>query len=205
VIAETTLGDSVQSKRYFAILKPKMRCFITVGTTKFDALIELLLEEKILLFLHSLGFRELSIQSGDYQMESCLNRLEYVHQVSERNGNLYAKSHGLNIRSRDYFPSIAQEMRNADLIIGHAGAGTCMEALSFAKPLLVVVNNKLLNNHQSELAERLAIDEYCLIANSPDNLLAALENPRLLNPSAFPRTTNESTFIEFVDKVMNFS
>jgi len=182
-----------------------MRCFVTVGTTKFGALVDALLEEKLLLSLHSLGFKELSIQSGDYEMESRLNGLDYVQEVSNRNGNLYAKSRGLNIRSRDYLPSIAQEMRNADLIIGHAGAGTCMEALSFSKPLLVVVNNKLLNNHQTELAERLALDEHCLIANSPDCLLAVLENPRLLTPTAFPRTNNDSVFVEFVDKVMNFA
>jgi beta-1,4-N-acetylglucosaminyltransferase len=96
-------------------------------------------------------------------------------------------------------------MRNADLIIGHAGAGTCMEALSFGKPLLVVVNNKLLHNHQIELAERLANDQYCLIARSPEEVPTVLEDPRLMSPVPFPRPTNESVFIEFINKVMNFA
>lgn len=80
-----------------------------------------------------------------------------------------------------------------------------MEALSFAKPLLVVVNNKLLNNHQIELAERLALDEYCLIAHSPNDLIATLENPRLLSPMTFTRQTNDSVFTAFIDRIMNFA
>jgi beta-1,4-N-acetylglucosaminyltransferase len=95
-------------------------------------------------------------------------------------------------------------MRNADLIIGHAGAGTAMEALTFGKPLLIVVNNKLLNNHQIELAERLAQDEYCLIVDSPEKLNAMLENSRLLFPAPFPRPTNDFVFTQFLDRVMNF-
>lgn len=95
-------------------------------------------------------------------------------------------------------------MRNADLIIGHGGAGTVMESLSFNKPLVVVVNDTLLHNHQIELAERLAIDEHCLIAYSPDGLASVLENSRLLSPSTFPRAASDSVFVDYLDRIMNF-
>ena len=41
---------------------------------------------------------------------------------------------------------------SADLIIGHAGAGTIMEVLQLGKPLLVVVNSLLMQDHQTEVA-----------------------------------------------------
>jgi beta-1,4-N-acetylglucosaminyltransferase len=95
-------------------------------------------------------------------------------------------------------------MRNADLIIGHGGAGTVMESLSFNKPLVVVVNNRLLHNHQTELAERLALDKHCLIAYSPDQLISILEDPNLLSPKPFGQSTSHSVFTDYLDRIMNF-
>ena len=43
-------------------------------------------------------------------------------------------------------------MRNASLIISHAGAGSIMEGLSLNKLMLVVINSSLMVNHQTELA-----------------------------------------------------
>lgn len=55
--------------------------------------------------------------------------------------------------------------KNADLIVSHAGAGSCLEALENKRKLLVVINETLMDNHQIELASALkerSYLEYCL-------------------------------------------
>ncbi|CAF1376157.1 unnamed protein product [Rotaria magnacalcarata] len=51
--------------------------------------------------------------------------------------------------------SIENDIQQADIVISHAGAGTILQALEAHKPLLVVVNEKLMNNHQLEIANEM--------------------------------------------------
>ena len=89
----------------------------------------------------------------------------------------------------------------ANLIVGHAGAGTCLvseafifwfhcfqlqEALGLGKPFIAVINNALMDDHQKELAEQLAKDGHLLCA-LPENLATTLRNPSLFNLVPFPR------------------
>lgn len=94
-----------------------------------------------------------------------------------------------------YKNSLEPDIVSADLIISHAGSGTCLEVLAKRKPLIVVVNQtlqvkffnfhaqrngtKLLfllqDNHQIELAERLAKDDhlrYC----TPETLIPTVSD-----------------------------
>ncbi|KAF0295780.1 UDP-N-acetylglucosamine transferase subunit ALG13 [Amphibalanus amphitrite] len=71
-------------------------------------------------------------------------------------------SEGVAVRWFRSKPSIAEDMASADLVIGHAGAGTCLEALRAGRALVVVTNTTLMDNHQAELAGRLAADGHLL-------------------------------------------
>lgn len=49
--------------------------------------------------------------------------------------------------------------------VSSVGAGSCLEALEKGKPLIVVINEKLMNNHQLELAKQLHKDGHVLYCN----------------------------------------
>ncbi|XP_023322724.1 UDP-N-acetylglucosamine transferase subunit ALG13 homolog isoform X2 [Eurytemora carolleeae] len=82
--------------------------------------------------------------------------------------------------------SIVPDMMKADLIISHAGAGTCLEALELKKDLVAVVNDSLMGNHQVELAEKLASEGYCDYATL-SSLNSVLSNIKTKKKIIFPR------------------
>ncbi|XP_066571330.1 UDP-N-acetylglucosamine transferase subunit ALG13-like isoform X2 [Amia ocellicauda] len=80
---------------------------------------------------------------------------------------------GIALHVFRYKDSIADDIRDADLVISHAGAGSCLETLGAGRPLLVVVNDQLMNNHQLELARALHSQghlHYCTCSNLTETL-----------------------------------
>uniref|UniRef100_A0A0E0JZN4 Glycosyl transferase family 28 C-terminal domain-containing protein n=1 Tax=Oryza punctata TaxID=4537 RepID=A0A0E0JZN4_ORYPU len=113
--------------------------FVTVGTTCFDALVKTVDSPQVKEALLQKGYTDLVIQMG---------RGDGTLQV-------------------DYFtfsPSIADYIWHASLVISHAGSGSIFETLRHSKPLIVVVNEDLMDNHQSELAEELATRRHLFCA-----------------------------------------
>ncbi|EOY11407.1 Glycosyltransferase family protein 28 isoform 2, partial [Theobroma cacao] len=85
----------------------------------------------------------------------------------------------------DYFTfssSIAEHLRSASLVISHAGSGSIFETLRLGKPLIVVVNEDLMDNHQSELAEELAERKhlYCARPQTLHQTIASMDLESLL-------------------------
>ncbi len=58
--------------------------------------------------------------------------------------------------------SLKDEIQGASLVISHAGAGSILETLTAHRPLIVVPNELLMNNHQVQLAEALANEKFLL-------------------------------------------
>lgn len=101
--------------------------------------------------------------------------------------------------------SIEDDIKNADLVISHAGAGTCLDVLERKKPLITVINDDLMENHQTELADKLKEDGYSLSCTC-STLTEAIEkiNPSTLIPFVYDNDEKCASLIEkfiFYEKI----
>ncbi|XP_045887522.1 UDP-N-acetylglucosamine transferase subunit ALG13 homolog isoform X1 [Micropterus dolomieu] len=119
--------------------------FVTVGTTSFDDLIESITCPETVQALKARGYERLVLQVGRGSLLPAADSCPHVRLEAFR-----------------FKSSIAEDIAQADLVISHAGAGSCLEVLGAGKPLLVVVNDKLMDNHQLELARQLHMDSHLL-------------------------------------------
>ncbi|KRX88441.1 UDP-N-acetylglucosamine transferase subunit ALG13 -like protein [Trichinella pseudospiralis] len=163
------------------------RLFVTVGSTEFDDLIATVTSDSVLSALKSIGVGEIRLQIGRGRHESVS-----ALQITEPSIDFYR-----------YKNSLAEDLKWADLVISHAGAASCLEALELEKPLLVVVNDSLLDNHQVELADRLAKEgvlHYCTVSSLADTvrLFPSLNRKRW-------KAGDPEIFATWLDKIFNFS
>ena len=90
-----------------------MRAFVTVGSTKFDDLVQHTLSEEVLSSLKKQGYRELVIQCGN----SIFELASSVADGSERK----LEREGIWIECWKFKPTLEAEYDRADLVISHAG------------------------------------------------------------------------------------
>lgn len=119
--------------------------FVTVGTTRFDELIESITSPENIQTLKDRGYERLVLQVGKGSLLPTADSCPHITLEAYR-----------------FKSSIADDIEQADLVISHAGAGSCLETLGAGKPLLVVVNDTLMDNHQLELAKQLHMDSHLL-------------------------------------------
>lgn len=179
------------------------KIFVTVGTTEFNELIAKLTETATYEVFKNIGCEQLTVQIGRGEKKD------------------FSHFDGIKVDVFDLKKSIAEDIEAADLVsfincvvfnflifysfqvISHAGAGSCIDVLSQGKYLLVVINNSLMNNHQSELAEQLANDNY-LYHTTTNNLPDALKNFDTEKLKTYEKG-NVDKFIEYLDASMGFS
>jgi len=134
------------------------RIFVTVGTTNFEDLIKIIdTEEFQRMAYETLGTREILAQIGN---GTCEPKTRY---------------RGIDVKFYRLKPDIKEDMASADLILTHCGAGSVTEAMKSNRPTVAVVNDKLMDNHQTELSEAL-VDSgpFIFSAASPAQLLEML-------------------------------
>lgn len=105
-----------------------MRVFITVGSTKFDALVEAALSQPVLNALTQKGYSDVVIQCGNSQVDDAF---------SPRDGERNVRRYGVNIDVWRFKPSLDVEYDVADLVIGHAGLRSPYYLLPLAATRLV--------------------------------------------------------------------
>ncbi|VDM56504.1 unnamed protein product [Angiostrongylus costaricensis] len=130
-----------------------MTCFVTVGTTSFDQLVNEVLSDDCTSKLKSLGVKRIKIQLGAGNWNDDVRDRVFSGVVADQGEG---ESGGIPIEFYRFKPDIQLDMKDALVVIAHAGAGTCLECLRHRRPLIVVVNENLMDNHQLELAKELA-------------------------------------------------
>lgn len=173
-------------------------CFLTVGATaSFSALIEAAVSPAFLTALESQGYTELSVQygqDGKQLFEKCKANAQSSSKLIVTGFDLDKLGLGKHMRRAKGGKDAAE-----GVVISHAGtislheqsclsyslhanvplslgSGSILDALRTAVPIIVVPNETLLDNHQVELAEALAEQEYVVhgrIAQLPKALADA--------------------------------
>eukprot|EP00939_MAST-03C_sp_MAST-3C-sp1_P001995 g1995.t1 len=180
--------------------------FVTVGTTKFEKLIKAVCEVDFLDLIHELKYDELRIQYGPEGKPPIFRTSEAAAASgtrSDRKEGSAPSSSSLPLRGTirrnitwkgtktlcvEYFPikkSISKDLRDAALVVGHAGAGTILETLRVRTKLLVVTNEDLMDNHQSELAEAMEHGNYLAKSTLP-TLIEAIQVVEKRNFMSYP-------------------
>ncbi|KAL4205268.1 hypothetical protein AMTRI_Chr01g136470 [Amborella trichopoda] len=165
----------------------KKTVFVTVGTTCFDALVQAVDSQLLKAELLRRGYTNLLIQLG---------RGSYIPSKSA------GEDGSLTVDYFSFSPSLADHMRSASLVISHAGSGSIFETLRLGKPLIVVVNTALMDNHQSELAEELAERKHLLCAY-PDTLYETIQNMDLDTLVPYP-PSNPMAVAKLMNKFFGF-
>jgi beta-1,4-N-acetylglucosaminyltransferase len=90
-----------------------MHAFATVGSTKFDLLVNEILSSRTLNTLKDRGYTTLTVQCGN-------STFKQATQLSEE-GVAHFTLEGVSIEVWKFKPTLKEEYEKADLIISHAG------------------------------------------------------------------------------------
>ena len=169
--------------------------FVTVGTTSFDALIRAVDTPEFLNALAYRGITRLTVQigRGTYIPDAhCAATMIAPDPDAAKAAAGYAAlddedggggggdddddddgygpavAGGVRCRYYRYRRSLRGDVAGAALVVSHAGAGSIVEALRAGRPLITVVNDALMDNHQVELAEAMRARNYLYRASPAD-------------------------------------
>mmetsp|Transcript_15164 Transcript_15164/g.21166 ORF Transcript_15164/g.21166 Transcript_15164/m.21166 type:complete len:397 (+) Transcript_15164:44-1234(+) len=165
---EETTQNPINGKRGGYVLA-------TVGSTSFDELIQKLDDQQVSKVLLQKGYRSMHFQIGQ-------------SQIHPRHAEIPGK---FSVEEFSFKESMVDEIKGASLVISHGGAATTLEALLNQTPLVLVPNEKLMNNHQLQLVAKVAHLGYAFCLRTSDNF------PELLQ--SFD-TSKLRSFTNFVDK-----
>jgi beta-1,4-N-acetylglucosaminyltransferase len=150
--------------------------FVTTGATVvFEDLIKFALDPQMVKTLQRLGYSKIIVQYGREGLrlfEECLDKL---------------KDTGMEVEGFSFSHDIGSVISPADLVISHAGTGSILDTLRLKKKLIVMINDKLMDNHQVDIADELQDSHYLLkTAASMDELLRRVKEIQSYDPRILP-------------------
>ncbi len=157
------------------------RCFVTIGATApFNGLIKGVLAADFIRELQRAGYTELRIQYGDHEGEAIFNARKDEMETTLEADKVDVTGFGFDRTglSKEIAAVKGRSAETEGMVISHAGeppclileeswsnnsfvgSGSVLDVLRVGIPLVVVPNADLLHNHQVELAEALAQQDY---------------------------------------------
>jgi beta-1,4-N-acetylglucosaminyltransferase len=136
---------------------------VTVGSTKFTALVETMVQPAVCATLKEhFHVTKLYVQYGTaaVPMPAAATAIPAAEEAPQRQQLHEWNCGGLRVEAFAYRPHLDALIRTATLVITHAGAGTILEGLQARRPLVVVPNRQLMSDHQLELADGLAAGRF---------------------------------------------
>lgn len=144
--------------------------FVTCGATvPFPDLITSILDKKFIETTVKFGYNRLIAQIGNGYTETLLKHVSELDTIDNYRCPLNVEQLGCNdvacsfklknnnfeFIAIEYSSKIEDVISNyADLVISHAGTGSILDSLKLRKPLIVCVNDKLMDNHQQQIADK---------------------------------------------------
>ena len=168
--------------------------FITVGTTEFDQLMKSIDVSSFFECVRNCRFTKITVQMG-----------RGIHAPNELKA--YCERSGIEFELYQFKNTLDADMKAADLIISHCGAGSILEVITMGKPLVVVVNTSLQDNHQTELSDALTEGKYCYSTvpdELVDTLLKRLQNPLNDGVSKLFPINNPDILPSMLDRMFGF-
>lgn len=142
--------------------------FVTCGATvPFPELVDLIVSAETFERLQKLGFGRVIVQFGRGYGNQFKQQANGLGKAAT-NCSLDAQALGCEsgcffcVRALDtveligieYSTKVQEIVSTADLVVSHAGTGSILDSLRLNKPLIVCVNDRLMDNHQQQIADK---------------------------------------------------
>ncbi|KAF3987623.1 hypothetical protein FT663_03199 [Candidozyma haemuli var. vulneris] len=165
--------------------------FTTGATVTFHKLVDYVVDPSFLSSLHNIGYSKFAIQFGNevsptqhiskkyfsdaIASNQLMEKLDLSIQ-NEFNDKSVTRlgSPDLSITVFPFAPSINDYIADADIVVSHAGTGSILDVLRLGKPLIVVTNQDLMNDHQEEVAAQFEKLGYLYRVNTSEMLQGKL-------------------------------
>ncbi|KAG5416743.1 ALG13 [Candida metapsilosis] len=178
---------------------------VTTGATiTFKQLIEAVVSTRFINSLIELGVSRLFIQYGNeikgsqhISRQFFQNQLEksniekefkFTLENDATNDTITLANNEIEIVTFPFSPRIQGYIKQADIVISHAGTGSIIDTLRNRKKLIVVVNNQLMDNHQEEIANEFVKMNYCAKCTCDDDFGSVLATAQKQQFNEFPES-----------------